>query len=58
MMDVLLLALLVALVKLGDLVSFQLGPAVIAFVMCVVMSMIASIMFDPHSIWEESAGVL
>ncbi|HAC92245.1 MAG TPA: paraquat-inducible protein A [Planctomycetaceae bacterium] len=58
MMDVLLLALLVALVKLGDLVSFQLGTAVIAFVMCVVMSMIASIMFDPHSIWEESAGVL
>lgn len=54
MMDVLLLALLVAMVKLGDLVSFHLGPAVIAFVMCVVMSMIASIMFDPHAIWEES----
>lgn len=53
MMDVLLLALLVTLVKLGDLVSFQLGPAVVAFVMCVVMSMIASIMFDPHAIWEQ-----
>lgn len=53
MMDVLLLAMLVTLVKLGDLVSFHLGPAVIAFVMCVVMSMIASIMFDPHAIWEE-----
>lgn len=58
MMDVLLLALLVTLVKLGDIVSFQLGPAVIAFVMCVVMSMIASIMFDPHAIWEESAASL
>ena len=54
MMDVLLLALLVTLVKLGDLVAFQLGPAVFAFVMCVVMSMIASVMFDPHAIWEES----
>jgi paraquat-inducible protein A len=54
MMDVLLLALLVTLVKLGELVSFQLGPAVVAFVMCVVMSMIASIVFDPHAIWEES----
>lgn len=54
MMDVLLLALLVTLVKLGDLVSFHLGPAVVAFVMCVVMSMIASVMFDPHAIWEES----
>ncbi len=53
MMDVLLLALLVTLVKLGDLVSFQLGPAVIAFVMCVAMSMIASVMFDPHAIWDE-----
>lgn len=54
MMDVLLLALLVTMVKLGDLVSFSLGPAVIAFVLCVVMSMVASIMFDPHAIWEES----
>ncbi len=54
MMDVLLLALLVTLVKLGELVSFHLGPAVVAFVMCVVMSLIASIMFDPHAIWEES----
>jgi paraquat-inducible protein A len=53
MMDVLLLALLVTMVKLGDLVSFRLGPAVLAFVMCVVMSMLASLMFDPHAIWEE-----
>ncbi len=58
MMDVLLLALLVTLVKLGDLVSFQLGPAVAAFVLCVVMSMIASITFDPHAIWEEREWVI
>ena len=57
MMDVLLLALLVTMVKLGDLVSFRLGPAVLAFVLCVVMSMVASIMFDPHAIWEESEGL-
>ncbi len=55
MMDVLLLALLVATVKLGDLVTFELGPAVIAFVLCVVMSLIASMVFDPHVIWEEVA---
>jgi paraquat-inducible protein A len=53
MMDVLLLALLVAVVKLGDLVEFALGPAVIAFVLCVAMSLLASAMFDPHAIWEE-----
>lgn len=54
MMDVLLLALLVTVVKLGDLVAFDFGPAVLAFVLCVTMSMIASISFDPHAIWEES----
>lgn len=52
MMDVMLLAFLVMLVKLGDLVEFHLGPAVFAFVGCVVMSMLASISFDPHSIWD------
>ena len=54
MMDVLLLALMVTLVKLGDLVEFHLGPAVFAFVMCVIMSVIASAMFDPHAIWEDA----
>lgn len=53
MMDVMLLAFMVMLVKLGDLVEFHFGPAVVAFVLCVAMSMIASICFDPHVIWEE-----
>ena len=53
MMDVMLLAFLVMLVKLGDLVEFHIGPAVFAFVLCVAMSMIASISFDPHAIWEN-----
>lgn len=52
MMDVLLLAFLVMLVKLGDLVEFHFGPAVIAFVLCVALSMLASALFDPHSIWR------
>jgi paraquat-inducible protein A len=53
MLDVMLLALLVMLVKLGNLVEFHLGPGIIAFVGCVTMSMIASLSFNPHSIWEE-----
>jgi paraquat-inducible protein A len=53
MMDVLLLAFLVMLVKLGSLVEFHFGPAVIAFVCCVVLSMTASLCFDPHAIWNE-----
>lgn len=53
MMDVMLLAFLVMLVKVGDLVEFEFGPAVFAFTLCVAMSMVASISFDPHAIWEE-----
>jgi paraquat-inducible protein A len=53
MMDVMLLAFLVMLVKLGHLVEFRLGPAAVAFTLCVAMSMIASLSFDPHAIWEE-----
>lgn len=54
MMDVMLLALLVMLVKLGSLVEFQFGPAVIAFIACVATSMVASLSFDPHAIWEDT----
>jgi paraquat-inducible protein A len=48
-----LLALLVMMIKLSDLVQFHFGPAVIAFALCVAMSMIAAICFDPHAIWEN-----
>jgi len=54
MMDVMLLAFLVMLVKLGNLVEFHFGPAIIAFILCVTMSMIASLSFDPHAIWEDN----
>ena len=57
MMDVMLLAFLVMLVKLGDLVEFHFGPAIVAFVFCVAMSMVASLSFDPHSIWENEGVV-
>ena len=53
MMDVMLLAFLVMLVKLGDMVEFHFGPAIIAFVGCVAMSMLASMCFDPHAIWDS-----
>lgn len=53
MMDVMLLAFLVMLIKLGNLVHFEFGPAVITFVLCVAMSLLASMSFDPRSIWSE-----
>jgi paraquat-inducible protein A len=53
MMDVMLLAFLVMLIKLGHLVEFKFGPAAIAFTLCVASSMVASMLFDPHAIWDH-----
>jgi paraquat-inducible protein A len=53
MLDVLLVAILVAVVKLGDWVQVQPGPGLAAFAGVVVLSLIASAVFDPHSIWED-----
>ncbi len=53
MVDVLLVAVLVAIVKLGDLVTVTPGPGVVVFGGVVILSLIASAMFDPHAIWEE-----
>jgi len=35
------------------MIQFEIGPAVWAFGLCVVMSMIGSMSFDPRSIWED-----
>jgi len=53
MVDVLLVAVLVALVKLGDLVTVTPGPGVVLFGAVVILSLISSSMFDPHAIWED-----
>ncbi|MEM9064446.1 MAG: paraquat-inducible protein A [Planctomycetota bacterium] len=55
MLDVLLVAVLVAAVKLGDLVEVHPGPGVIAFLSVVVLSLLSSASFDPHAIWEDDA---
>lgn len=55
MVDVLLVALLVAIVKLGDLVEVTPGMGVIVFGTVVILSLLASAAFDPHAIWEEDA---
>jgi paraquat-inducible protein A len=55
MIDVLLIAVLVSAVKLGDIVRIEMGPGVIAFTAVVVLSLIASAVFDPHAIWEADS---
>lgn len=52
MLDVLLVTMLVAALKLGDVVEVEAGPAALAFCAVVVLSLIASSCFDPHRLWE------
>ncbi len=53
MLDVLLVAILVAVLKLGDFVEVSAGPAAVAFGLCVLLSLLAAASFDPHRIWES-----
>jgi len=50
---VLLVALLVAAVKLGSWLEVTPGPGLIAFCTVVVLSLISTALFDPHAIWED-----
>ncbi len=54
MLDVFLLAVLVALVKLGQIATILPGPGLIAFTAVVVLTMLASASFDPRAIWERA----
>jgi uncharacterized paraquat-inducible protein A len=53
MLDVLLVAMLVALLKLGHLVELRAGPAALAFTACVLLNLAASASFNPHSLWRN-----
>ena len=53
MLDVLLVAILVAALKLGDMVDVTAGPAAIAFTVVVVLSLLSAASFDPHALWRS-----
>ena len=53
MLDVLLVAVVVAWIKIGDLVEVRPGPAALAFTLCVLLSLLAGAWFDPHALWDE-----
>lgn len=55
MLDVMLVAVLVAAVKLGDLMSVSPGAGVFLYAAMVVLSLIASAAFDPRALWASSA---
>jgi paraquat-inducible protein A len=53
MLDVFLLALMVALIRFGQFATVVPGPGIIAFTAVVVLTMLASASFDPRLIWKE-----
>ena len=53
MLDVFMLAILVALVKLGRIATVTPGPGLFAFASVVVLTILASASFDLRQIWDE-----
>ena len=54
MLDVMLVAVLVASVKLGSTVNISPGSGLTLFCICVVLSLCASAFYDPHMIWKNT----
>lgn len=52
MVDVFVVAILVALIRAGSLMSITPGPAALAFGSVVVLTMLAAMTFDPRLIWD------
>ncbi len=56
MLDIFVVAMLVGLVQLQTLAFIAAGPAAVAFGAVVVLTMLASISFDPRLIWDFAAS--
>jgi paraquat-inducible protein A len=52
MLDVFVVALLLSLVRFGILAEVRAGPGIVAFCAVVVLTMLASMSFDPRLIWD------
>lgn len=56
MIDVFVVAILVAVVQFGNLMSIEPGPAALAFAGVVGLTMLAAISFDPRLVWDAARG--
>jgi len=56
MVDVFVVALLVALVKMGGIASVRPGVAATAFAAMVAMTMLSAMSFDPRTLWDDEAA--
>ena len=54
MLDIFVIAILVAIVNFGSLASVEAGFGAIAFAGVVVLTMLAAITFDPRLIWDNT----
>ena len=55
MIDVFVVTILVALVQLGGILSFEPGGAALAFAGVVIFTMFAAMSFDPRLIWDATS---
>ncbi|WP_375054934.1 PqiA/YebS family transporter subunit [Zobellella sp. DQSA1] len=55
MVDVFVVAILVALIRSGSLMSIEPGPGALAFAAVVVLTMLAAMLFDPRAIWAGAS---
>lgn len=53
MIDVFVVAILVALVQLGDVLSFRPGSAALSFCLVVILTMLAAESYDPRLLWDR-----
>lgn len=56
MLDIYVVTLLAALVQLGALATVKAGPGIVAFGAVVILTMFASMQFDPRLIWDPLPG--
>lgn len=54
MLDVFVVAILVSLVKFGELATIMPGPGLVAFAAVVVLTLLASQIFDPRLMWAPA----
>jgi paraquat-inducible protein A len=52
MVDIFMIAILTALVQMGNIASVEPGPGSVAFAAVVILTMLASASFDPRLIWD------
>lgn len=58
MIDVFVVAIIVALVQLGNILSIAPGPGGVAFAGVVILTMLAANSFDPRRIWDQQQRIL